>query len=176
MDVYGLITTIAVSAQAVTVVVAALYAGRQVNEVKAQVQEARRVRLLSILLAIRNDIDSVGSRRNRYRLFNELPRDLTSSLTEAQDRVVDRVVVEYEFIGGLIGNNFIDFEQIASLYAPSVERAWIRAKPWVESERKRRDDEPYATNFEKFSEDCMKYNRQRNRGTLRPFRRDNERT
>ena len=75
-----------------------------------QVKEARQDRLLNIIISLRHDIDSTESRQNRYALFNELPDDLTTSLTAEQDQVVDRVVVEYDNIGSLVINGFIEFD------------------------------------------------------------------
>ena len=113
--------------QAFVVGFAAIFALRQV-------WQARQARLASTLVSIRNDIDSPESRENRYELFNNLPADLASSLTRKQTKVVDRVVVEYEFIGALVFvDELIDFKAIAGLYAPSAERSWIRVKPWIEN-------------------------------------------
>lgn len=136
-----------------------------------QVREARRARLLSILTSLRHDLDSTEARQNRYTLFNELPDDLASPLTAEQDNVVDRVVVEYENIGSLVVNEFIDFDLMASLYGNSTERSWRKVKPWVRRERIRRNNAPYATNFEKFAKKCIEYNAQKHQGGLQPFRR-----
>jgi hypothetical protein len=86
------IAAIAAAIQTAILAAAAYYA-------LTQVREARQIRLLQIITSLRHDIDSTESRQNRYALFNELPDDLTSSLTAEQDRVVDRVVVEYDNIG-----------------------------------------------------------------------------
>lgn len=164
MDAWDIVTAVATTIQASVVGFAAIFAYRQVGQ-------ARDARLASTLVSIRNDIDSPEARENRYELFNNLPDDLASSLTRKQNKVVDRVVVEYEFIGSLVVNKLIDFGAIAGLYGPSVERSWIRVKPWIEKERALRNDERYATNFEKLAEKCIKYNRQTDRGRLQPFRR-----
>lgn len=142
MAIWAGIAAIAAAIQTVVLIAAAYYAF-------TQAKEARRVRLLNILISLRHDIDSTESRHNRYALFNELPEDLTSSLSAEQDQVVDRVVVEYENIGSLVINGFIDFDLIASLYGNSTERSWKRVEPWVQKERMRRNNAPYATNFEK---------------------------
>lgn len=164
MDGWEIITTaVATAVQATIVIAAACFA-------RGQVLQARHARLASILISIRNDIDSPESRRNRYIFFNDLPEDLTSSLTPEQTRVADRVVIEYEFIGNLVLNRLIDFERIASLYAPSTERSWRRAKPWVEQQRASRGDERYATHFEMFAKKCIRYNIESGRGPLLPFR------
>ena len=134
------IAAIAAAIQTVVLTAAAYYAF-------TQAREARRVRLLNILISLRHDIDSSESRQNRYALFNELPDDLTSPLTAEQDRVVDRVVVEYENIASLVINGFIDFNLIASLYGNSTERSWKRVEPWIQKERMPRNSAPYATNL-----------------------------
>jgi hypothetical protein len=158
------IAAIAAAIQTVVLTAAAYYAF-------TQAREARRVRLLNILISLRHDIDSSESRQNRYALFNELPDDLTSPLTAEQDRVVDRVVVEYENIASLAINGFIDFNLIASLYGNSTERSWKRVEPWIQKERMRRNSAPYATNFEEFAKKCVEYNAQKRPGGLDPFKR-----
>jgi hypothetical protein len=164
MVVWAAIAAIAAAAQTVILASAAYYA-------LIQVREVRRARLLDILISLRHDIDSPEALQNRYVLFNELPDDLTSSLSAEQDRVVDRVVIEYENIGSLVVNGFIDFNLMANLYGNSTERSWKRAEPWVQKERIRRNGAPYAPNFEKFAKECIEYNAQRNDRGLRPFRR-----
>jgi hypothetical protein len=162
--IWAVIAAIAAAAQTVIIAAAACYAYIQVREV-------RRARLLSILISLRQDIDSTEARQNRYKLFNELPDDLASSLTAEQDWVIDRVVVEYENIGSLVANGFIKFNLISSLYGSSTERSWKRAEPWVQKERIRRNSAPYATNFEKFAKKCIEYNAQKHQGGLQPFKR-----
>jgi hypothetical protein len=162
--IWAAIAAIAAVTQTVVLAAAAYYAF-------TQVREAQRARLLDTLIALRQDIDSEESRLNRYALFNELPDDLTSSLTPEQDRVVDRIVVEYENIGSLVVNGFIDFNLIADLYGNSAERSWKRAEPWIMKERMRRNDAAYLSNFEKFAKKCIEYNLQKHGEELQPFRR-----
>lgn len=164
MAAWAAIAAIAAATQTIILIAAAYYAF-------TQVREARRARLLNIVISLRQDIDSMESRDNRYKLFNELPDDLTSSLTAEQDRVIDRVVVEYENIGNLVINKFIDSDLMASQYGNSAERSWRRVQPWVQKERTRRNGAPYAVNFEKFAMKCIEYNERNHPGGLQPFRR-----
>lgn len=122
-------------------------------------------------MSLRHDIDSTESRQNRYVLFNELPGDLTSSLTAEQGRVVDRVVVEYDNIGSLVMNGFIDFDLLASLYGNSAERCWKRTEPWIQKERMHRNGGPYAPYFEEFAKKCIEYNKRKHPEGLEPFKR-----
>jgi hypothetical protein len=135
-----------------------------------QVKEARRARMLAIVMPLRYELDSLESRQNRYTLFNELPENLTS-LTDEQDLIVDRVVVEYDNIGSLVINDLIDFQLMAALYSKSTERCWRRVKQWVEEERGRRGGASYAEPFEMFATRCIEYNAQRYGGNLQPFSR-----
>ena len=163
MLIWAAIATIAAATQTVILVAAAYYAF-------TQVREARNGRLLNILLSLRDYIDSAESRLNRYALFNELPDDLTSGLTVEQDRVIDRIVVEYENIGSLVVKKFIDFNLMADLYGNSAERSWKRVKPWVQKERARRNGATYAPNFEQFAKKCIEYNEKKHGEELQTFR------
>lgn len=164
MVIWAAIAAIAAATQAVILAAAAYYAF-------TQAREAQRARLLNILISLRHDIDSAESRQNRYVLFNELPGDLTSSLTADQDRVIDRVVVEYENIGSLVVNGFIDFNLMADLYGSSTERSWKRTEPWIQKERARRNNATYVPHFEEFAIKCIEYNAQRHGKGLQTFRR-----
>jgi hypothetical protein len=155
--VWAAIAAIAAAIQTVILAAAAFYA-------LTQVREAKRGRLLNILISLRRDIDSTESRHNRWILFNELPDDLTSPLTAEQDRVVDRVVIEYENIGSLVVNGFIDFELMADLYGNSTERCWKRVGAWIMKERMLRNNATYLPNFERFAEQCIEYNVQKHGG------------
>jgi hypothetical protein len=161
---WNTIAAIAAAVQTAILVAAAYYA-------LVQVKEARRTRLLNVLISLRQDIDSTESRQNRYVLFNELPDDLTSPLTVEQDMVIDRVVVEYENIGSLVVNGFIDVSLMTSLYSNSTERSWRRVEPWVQKERARRNNAPFLVNFEKFAKYCIEYNAQIHPGGLQTFKR-----
>ena len=164
MAVWTAIAAVAAAIQTAILAAAAFYAF-------TQVREAQRTRLLSVLIALRQDIDTPESRRNRYMLFNELPDDLTSPLTVEQDLVVDRVVREYENIARLIENGFIDFNLMADFYGNSAERSWKRVEPWIQKERARRNNTTYAPDFEKFAQKCIEYNTQKHGEELQTFRR-----
>lgn len=164
MDIWAAIAAIAAATQTVILVAAAYYAF-------TQVREARNDRRANIFLSLRDYIDSPESRRNRYMLFNELPEDLASELTVEQDRVIDRVVVEYENIGSLVVKGFIDFKLVADLYGNSAERSWKRVKPWIQKERARRNNATYVPNFEKFAKKCIEYNARKYGEELQAFRR-----
>jgi hypothetical protein len=158
------IAAIAAAIQTMILAAAAYYAF-------TQAREARQIRSLNIVRSLRHDVDSTESRQNRYALFNELPDDLTSSLTAEQDQIVDQVVVEYDNIGSLVINRLIDFDLVASLYGNSTERSWKRTEPWIQKERIRRNGGPYAPYFEKFAKKCIEYNAQKHPGGLEPFKR-----
>jgi hypothetical protein len=162
--IWAAIAAIAAATQTVILAAAAYYAF-------TQVREARNTRLLNVLLSLRDYIDSPESRQNRYELFNELPDDLTSGLTAEQDKVIDRVVVEYENLGSLVVNKLIGFQLIADLYGNSAERSWKRVAPWVQKERARRNNATYVPNFEKFAEKCAEYNARKHGEELQTFRR-----
>lgn len=164
MVIWAAIAAIAAAIQTVILAAAAYYAF-------TQVREAQRTRWLDIIISLRQDIDSAESRQNRYILFNELPDDLTSSLTPEQEKVVDRVVIEYENIGGLVVNGFIDFNLMAGLYASSTERCWKRTEPWIQKQRERRNYATYLPNFEKFAMKCIEYNKQKHGEELQTFKR-----
>jgi hypothetical protein len=162
--IWAAIAAIAASAQTVILAGAAWYASRQVRE-------ARNDRRVNIMLSLRDYIDSPESRQNRYVLFNDLPDDLTSELTAEQDKVIDRVVVEYESIGSLVVKGFINFDLMADLYGNSAERSWKRVKPWVQKERARRNNATFLPNFEKFAKECIEYNARKHGEELQTFRR-----
>jgi hypothetical protein len=164
MTIWAGIAAIAAAIQTAILAAAAYYAF-------TQVKEARRVRSLNILLSLRHEIDSPDSRQNRRALFNELPEDLTSPLTDEQDRVVDRVVVEYDNIASLVIDGFIDFDLIASRYGESTERSWKRTEPWIQKERIRRNNAPYVPYFEEFAKQCVEYNMRRHPKGRDPFNR-----
>jgi len=161
---WGTVAAIAAAIQTAILAAAAFYAF-------TQVREAQRTRLLSVLIALRQDIDTTESRSNRYTLFNELPDDLTSPLPAEQDLVVDRVVREYENIARLIENGFIDFNLMADFYGNSAERSWRRVEPWIQKERARRNNTTYAPDLEKFAQKCIKHNAQKHGQELQTFRR-----
>lgn len=163
MDIWSAISAIATCIQTVILIAASYYALNQFRE-------ARRARVLAILMPLRYEIDGPESRENRFKLFNELPEDLTS-LTREQDLVVDQVVVEYDNLGKLIRVGLVDFEVLASMYSLSTERCWRRVAPWVAKERERRGGGLYAEPFQMFAERCIEYNAQTHTEELQPFKR-----
>lgn len=168
MDTWSAISAIAACIQTIILIAAAYYG---LNQVK----EARRARLLAMLMPIRYELDGAESRKNRYALFNELPADL-SSLTREQDLVVDRVVVEYDNLGKLMRLGLVDFEVLATLYSLSTERCWNRIAPWVEKERARRGGGLYAEPFQEFAERCIEYNSRTHPSGLQSFTRTAKRS
>jgi hypothetical protein len=161
--VWAVVAAIAAAIQTAILAVAAFYAF-------TQVREAQRTRLLNIRTTLRQEIDSEESRKNRRALFNELPDDLTSSLTAEQEWVVDRVVIEYENIASLIEDGLIDFNLIADLYGNGAVRSWKRVEPWIQKQRALRNNATFAPNFEKFAWKCIEYNMRKHGEELQIFK------
>lgn len=147
---WSTIAALAACVQTIIVAIAAIYVLRQVKE-------AGRARRLSAAIPLFQHMDSDIARQTRYKLFNELPDDLTA-LTVEQERVVDRVVVDYDYLAKLVSSGVLEFAIVASLYSRTFERCWRRTEPWVLRERKLRSGEPYLKDFEAVARRCMDYN------------------
>lgn len=88
-----------------------------------------------------------------------------------EEHIVDRVVVDYDYLGKLVQSGVLEFDLVAKLYSRTFERCWRRTEPWVTRERKLRGGEPYLMDFETVARRCVDHNVVQRFGELEPFRR-----
>lgn len=140
---------VAALTQTVIVMLALLYARRQI-------EDAKRSRNLVALHALRDTFDTAEARSERWRLHNELPDDLTGTLSTEHTLLLESIVAKFNFAGSLLDRG-LDFELLALTHARPIARNWIRLEPWVSKRREQRGD--FVDAFRILGNRCVDWDR-----------------
>ena len=143
------IATIAVAVQAIVVVVAAIYAYRQVREAQAS-------RRSSVALHVFEGLNQDEAIHRRYELYKSIAPRIRST-RKKDDILLGRITNDFNATGFLLKHGLIDDELVITLYYAATIRCWEIMRPWIERQRVQRGDEYYAEGFEYLYEQTVVY-------------------
>lgn len=137
--------------QALVVVVAAVYAYRQVRE-------SRDTRRADITLKLLERLNDEKSTMRRRRMFQVVAKRIRRP-RERDERLLSQVANEYHAIGYVLKLGLIDRHVILGLHYAAVCRAWRVMEPWILEQRRVRGT-LYAEYFEYLRNEAKEYMRE----------------
>ncbi len=151
MNVWEVITAISAAVQAIAVVVAIIYAGRELRS-------AANDRHLDVIFKLYEAFNAPQARAARYHIFNDLPSKPGSLSRE--DYVVARDTWNLmDQIGIVAHHNLASRELILELYSLQVVRLWNRLEPHILYYRAQRGN--FAVYFEELAKLSREYRKKR---------------
>jgi hypothetical protein len=138
----------AAAVQGIAVVIALIYAFRQIREST----HSRRATIALYLLDRLSDQDRMLRRR---RLYRKIARRIEQP-SEKDERLLSQISNEYEAIGFIVSQGLVDEGLVLALHYGSVTRAWNVMKPWIVTQRKNRGT-VYARFFENLKDRAEAY-------------------
>lgn len=142
------VTAIATVAQAIVVIVAAIFA-------YYQVREANRTRRDAVALALIERLNDAEAGRRRRRIYAMSAKQvLRPSERELAD--MSQVANEFHALGFLLKRGVVDEATVLGLHYGAVTRAWSVLSPWIMEQRKRRGT-LYAEYFEHLKDRAALY-------------------
>jgi hypothetical protein len=146
--------TVAVTALIVTTIIA-IYARA---EVKKQYELTKRLHEAKGLFDAFNMLKAPehrNTRRELYKAYHQYEKD--NDLSWLRREEFDELRGDLDVIGILVKSGNIDKKQFLIEFGPMVVMCWIRLKPIVEHERKRRHFDPFLENFQWLSDEAETY-------------------
>ncbi|MFJ8637371.1 hypothetical protein [Streptomyces sp. NPDC093568] len=122
----------------VSVVVALVFAARQVGEAKDS-------RAMTTLLAVHKECQSPSLNKIRRRLRDGELGDLSQLNAEDRSALSD-LLQQLELVGFLVERGLVDLGDVKNIF-PNLPRTCAKAWPYIESRRER--DADYAAKFER---------------------------
>ncbi len=104
-------------------------------------------------------LDEVAARRF---LFQQMPKepqaqiDLIMASEEARDNV-RKVLYTLDYLGFLVGHDWVTNDAVIGWFSPIVTRAWSQLKAFVHYERERRREPDYYVDAERLAERCTQW-------------------
>ncbi|MFD7257987.1 hypothetical protein [Streptomyces sp. NPDC059874] len=140
MSVWNAVTTLSSVAGTLIVAIAALYAARQVSEVK-------RTRAITSLVALHQEYQSAELSRVRRRLrANELG-DFTQLSADDREEL-DNLLQKLELLAVLTDRGLLEIEDVVALF-PGIPTTFAQVRPYVDLHRRARPR--YAAQTEKLA-------------------------
>ncbi len=139
---------IATAVQTLAVIVALIYAVRQVKE-------ANKARTISVFLPVYEQINSPESVANRKSLYNDLPHDV-KLYSEGHNTLANTIVNQFDFLGYLSANHLADKYLILPLYYGTIIRCWEACLPYITHQRELRKVN-FAEYFEFLYRHCLDF-------------------
>jgi len=126
--------------QAIVVIIAAVYA-------LIQIREARSARRATVALHLFDQLNLEAAITRRRRLYAKFARRM-SRLSPSEDREIGRIANEFTQLGFLVREGLVDERLAITLYYGAILRCGEILMPWVRQQRRAREDEFYADDFE----------------------------
>lgn len=142
-----ILQTVAATIQALVVVVAAIYAYRQVGEAKSS-------RMTTAAIYLAKQVNNQDSALRRRRLFWHIAERIHDP-NEEEKLILGVIANEYHSLGYLVKRDILDSETVMGLQAIAVVRAWNAMEPWIIAERAKRPN--YADHFEDLKNMATEY-------------------
>jgi hypothetical protein len=140
------------TAAAVTAVLVAGYvAYRELGEVTS----ARHMEVADRLFEELNEPENIEARRWVFQNLSENAAETVHSLTPDERDVIKRVLNSLDRVAFLTQSGWITEETIMPWMNPMVVKTWIKLKPYVDYESKRRLEPDYYKSVRKLGERCI---------------------
>lgn len=143
------ISAIAVLVQAIVIIVTVVYAALQHRELK-------KSRSVSAFLPFFDSINTGEMASMRSELYNNNTFNNPSSLDDDEEKIVNTVINQLDYLGFLTSKGLVDERFVCELYYGTVIRCWEHANPYITHQRKLRGTD-FAEYFEKLNKDCIEY-------------------
>jgi hypothetical protein len=141
-NVWAAVSAISSAVAAVVVIIAAIYAHRQLAE-------ARNSRHMSLLISFQEKYHSIPARKFRRKLLSgELgaPDDFEADRLGAADfHELWQMLDQLEMLGVLVDRGLVDFDLIVSTFHRSPPMVWLAVRPYVF--RRRREASPLECRY-----------------------------
>jgi hypothetical protein len=123
-----------------------------------QLAEVARSRHLGIADRLFEELNSPENIEARRWIFQHLPHDPKESVPTLPDegrKAIKRVLNSLDRVAFLTQEGWIPDEMIMSWMNPMIVKAWAKLEPYVEYERRRRDEPDYYQNVRTLAQRCM---------------------
>jgi len=148
---WAMVEAIATAIAASAVLGTVFVAYRELSEVYS----SRYIDVSNKLFDELNSLDNIEARRWVFQKLPEDPEEGIKILTPEGRKAVKRVLNSLDHVAFLTQAGWIPEELIMPWMYPMISKSWFKLQPYVEYERKRRNEPYYYINASKVAERCI---------------------
>jgi hypothetical protein len=150
-DFWSVTSALSTAAAAAAVLGGGFVAYRELTELA----NSRHMDVADRLFDELNSTENIAARRWIFQNLPEDPETGLKALTEEGRTAVKQVLNSLDRVAFLTQAKWIPNEMIMPWMNPMIVKAWVKLKPYVEYESRRRNEPDYYRNVRRLAEDCL---------------------
>lgn len=150
-DLWAIIESLSTALAAAAVFTAGFIAYRELSEIS----NSRYLEVADRLFEELNSSENIEARRWIFQKLPADPEEGLRSITPEGRIAIKRVLNSLDRVAFLTQSGWIDEDLVMPWMNPMIVKAWVKMKPYVEYERKRRHEPDYYQSASKLAERCL---------------------
>lgn len=155
-DLWAMIESLSTALAAAAVFTAGFIAYRELSEIS----NTRYMEVADRLFEELNSDENIEARRWVFQNLPTDPKEGIPAMTTEGRTAIKRVLNSLDRVAFLTQSGWIDEDLVMPWMNPMIVKAWVRVKPYVEYERKRRREPDYYQGVSALAERCLVWRRE----------------
>jgi hypothetical protein len=150
-DLWAIIESLSTALAAAAVFTAGFIAYRELSEIS----NSRYMEVVERLLEELNSIENIEARRWIFQHLPADPQEGIDSMPPEGRAAIKRVLNSLDRVAFLTQSGWSDEDLVMPWMNPMIVKSWVKLKPYVEHERKRRHEPDYYQSASRLAERCV---------------------
>lgn len=155
-DLWAMIESLSTALAAAAVFTAGFIAYRELSEIS----NTRYLEVADRLFEELNSEENISARRWVFQNLPADPQEGIPGMTAEGRTAIKRVLNSLDRVAFLTQSGWIDQELVMPWMNPMIVKAWVRVRPYVEYERKRRGEPDYYQGASQLAERCLAWRKE----------------
>lgn len=150
-ELWAIIESLSTALTAAAVFTAGIIAYRELSEIS----NTRYMEVADRLFEELNSNENIEARRWVFQNLTANPEEGTPAMSAEGRTAIKRVLNSLDRVAFLTQSGWIDENLVMPWMNPMIVKSWVKIKPYVEYERKRRNEPDYYQSASKLAEQCL---------------------
>lgn len=150
-EIWAIIESLSTALTAAAVFTAGIIAYRELSEIS----NTRYMEVADRLFEELNSNENIEARRWVFQNLTANPEEGTPAMSAEGRTAIKRVLNSLDRVAFLTQSGWIDENLVMPWMNPMIVKSWVKIKPYVEYERKRRNEPDYYQSASKLAEQCL---------------------
>ncbi len=156
VDFFALVESLSTAVAAAAVISAGFVAYKEISEVS----NSRHLETVAHLFDDLNSTENIKARRWVFEHLKDDPAVEIANLDEEGRDAIKKVLNSLDHVAFLTQPGLVDESLVMPWMNPMIVKSWLKLKPYVDYERRRRHEPDYYHTAEKLAERCIAWRRQ----------------
>lgn len=150
-EIWAIIESLSTALTAAAVFTAGIIAYRELSEIS----NTRYMEVADRLFEELNSNENIEARRWVFQNLTANPEEGIPAMSAEGRTAIKRVLNSLDRVAFLTQSGWIDENLVMPWMNPMIVKSWVKIKPYVEYERKRRNEPDYYQSASKLAEQCL---------------------